>query len=255
MRVFASIGRFALTAGLAFFMAQQAPAQADEKPSDTIEAGILMTAPPFSYVNNGQQKGITYDLLNAIAKDQGFKIHLNPMGFDAMIPAMQAHQIDVAVAGFFVTDVRKKIIDFSEPFFTEGSALAVPIDSPIKSYDDLKGKTIVSQQGSAALSVLQGIAPERGVDVRAMADEANLLMAVQSGNADGIFFDSAIVAYRISLEGDKPTLRIVGEVQHPTDIAFALPKDSKWTPILNAGIEKLRKSGELEKIVKTYVAE
>jgi ABC-type amino acid transport substrate-binding protein len=231
------------------------PAMADPKlPSDTIHAGVLRTAPPFAFVQDNEYKGMTYDILQAIAKDDGFKVDLRPMGFDAMIPAMQAEQIDVAVAGFFVTEPRKKIIDFSTPFFEEGSVLAVPIDSPIKSYDDLKGKKIVSQQGSAALALLKEIAPKYDVEVGIIADSANMLLATQTGNADGIFFDSAVVAYQIALEKDHPTLRLVGDIQSPTNIAFALPKGSPWKEVLDEGLDKLRKSGELEKIVDTYVA-
>ncbi|MHA6643638.1 transporter substrate-binding domain-containing protein [Mesorhizobium sp. A623] len=223
-------------------------------PSDTIHAGILRTAPPFAFVQDNNYKGMTYDILQAIAKKEGFKVDLRPMGFDAMIPAMQAEQIDVAVAGFFVTEQRKKIIDFSTPFFKEGSVLAVPIDSPIKSYEDLKGKTIVSQQGSAALALLNKIAPKYDVQVGILADSANMLLATQTGNADGIFFDSAVVAYQIAVEKDHPTLRLVGDIQSPSDIAFALPKGSPWKEVLDEGLDKLRNSGELEKIVDTYVA-
>jgi ABC-type amino acid transport substrate-binding protein len=245
-----AVGLAAVAALIAF-----QPATADPKlPSDTIHAGILRTAPPFAFVQDNEYKGMTYDILQAIAKDDGFKVDLRPMGFDAMIPAMQAEQIDVAVAGFFVTEPRKKIIDFSTPFFKEGSVLAVPIDSQIKSYDDLKGKTIVSQQGSAALALLKEIAPKYDVKVGIIADSANMLLATQTGNADGIFFDSAVVAYQIALEKDHPTLRLVGDVQSPTNIAFALPKGSPWKEVLDAGLDKLRKSGELEKIVDTYVA-
>ena len=245
-----AFGFATMSALIAFQSATAGP----KLPSDTIHAGVLRTAPPFAFVQDNQYRGMTYDILQAIAKDDGFKVDLRPMGFDAMIPAMQAEQIDVAVAGFFVTEQRKKIIDFSTPFFKEGSVLAVPIGSSIKSYEDLKGKTIVSQQGSAALALLREIAPKYDVKVGIIADSANMLLATQTGNADGIFFDSAVVAYQIALEKDHPTLRLVGDVQSPTNIAFALPKGSPWKEVLDKGLDKLRKSGELEKIVDTYVA-
>ncbi|XBS69053.1 transporter substrate-binding domain-containing protein [Acerihabitans sp. KWT182] len=255
-RLMQPIFRMMTFTGMAVLSLLHAQAWADTTPpADNIEAGILETAPPFVFKQDGQYKGITYDILKEIAQRQHFKISANPMGFDAMIPAMQSSQIDVAVAGFFVTPERKKIIDFSVPFFQEGSVLVVPVNSAIKSYGDLTGKVVVTQQGSAALNVLNKLAPQYHITVRAIADQSNLLLTLQSGNADAAFYDSAIIEYLIAQQGAHPTLRTVGKVQEPTDIAFALPKNSKWTTVLNENIEKMKSSGELKTIIGRYIKE
>lgn len=220
-----------------------------------VEVGILTTVPPFAYQQDGAYKGMSYDILAAISRAANLRLHLNPMKFDAMIPALQAHQVDVAVAGFFVTDARKRIVDFSDPFFAEGSALAVPVGSPIRSYADLKGKTIAAQQGAAALTWAQKIASANGATVRVIADSANMFLALQAGDVDGVFHDSAVLAYRIAQQSDHKTLRIVGDIVGPTDIAFAVTKGSDLVAILNHGLTALRASGELDRIRKTYVAE
>ncbi|TKI06595.1 substrate-binding periplasmic protein [Martelella alba] len=248
LRIIALAGISWLAAGYGVARAESAP------PADHIEAGILIeSAPPFVFKENGQFKGITYDILKTIAARRHFRIAQDPMGFDAMIPAMQSSQIDVAVAGFFVTPERKKIIDFSTPFFQEGSVLVVPVNSPIKRYADLEGKVVVTQQGSAALNVLNKLAPQYHITVKALADQANILLTLQSGNADAAFYDSAIIEYLIAKQGKHPSLRTVGDVRDPTDIAFALPKGSKWTPLLSDEITAMKKSGELKTIIGRYI--
>lgn len=249
---FRSLG--ALLGGIALVTGFAVSASAATLPGKTINAGVLTTSPPFAYQSGSSYKGMTYDILSAIAKMDGFKIDASPMGFDAMIPAMQARQIDVAVAGFYVTPAREKIVDFSVPFFSEGSVLAVPMGSDVKSFADLKGKTIVSQQGSAALTIAEKLASQYGFKVTPIAEEATMMLAVKSGNAAGVFYDSAIVQYRIAQGGNQAGIRTVGQVYDPTDIAFALPKNSPWTPVLSEGIEKLKASGELAKIESQYVA-
>ena len=43
------------------------------------------------------------------------------MGFDALIPALNSNNIDVAIAGMTITDERKKVVDFTESYYTSGS--------------------------------------------------------------------------------------------------------------------------------------
>ena len=41
---------------------------------------------------------------------------LGDMGFDALIPALNSGNIDVAIAGMSITDERKKVVVFSDPY-------------------------------------------------------------------------------------------------------------------------------------------
>ena len=45
----------------------------------------------------------------------GKKVEFVAMGFDALIPALNTGNIDVAIAGMNITEERKKVVTFSEP--------------------------------------------------------------------------------------------------------------------------------------------
>jgi polar amino acid transport system substrate-binding protein len=75
------------------------------------------TYPPFEFKEGNDYKGIDIELINAIAKDQDFKIKLSPMDFGGIIPAMQANQLDVAIAGMSITEERKKGSGFLNTVF------------------------------------------------------------------------------------------------------------------------------------------
>lgn len=54
------------------------------------------TFPPFDTTNDdGDIEGFDMDLLNAIAKDQGFKVEYKALEFDSLIPALQSDQADI----------------------------------------------------------------------------------------------------------------------------------------------------------------
>ena len=65
-------------------------------------------------------KGIDVELLEAIAKEEGFEYDLKPMDFQAVIPGLTSGQLDGAIAGISITDERKQALDFSDGYFESG---------------------------------------------------------------------------------------------------------------------------------------
>jgi glutamine transport system permease protein len=65
------------------------------------------------------------DLIRDIGKDQGFTVDIKPLGFDAALQAVQANQVDGVIAGMSITDKRKQVFDFSDPYFESGVQMAV----------------------------------------------------------------------------------------------------------------------------------
>ena len=62
--------------------------------------------------------------------------------------ALQANQVDAVMAGMSITDERKKVFDFSDPYFTSGVQLGVLENSDVQSLDDLDGKTVAVKTGT-----------------------------------------------------------------------------------------------------------
>ena len=217
-----------------------------------ISVGVTTVVPPFSFMRNGKHSGISNDILQKVAALENLEIDYVPLKFDALIPAIQAGQIDIAVAGIFVTEARKKVVDFSDPYFTQGGIIVVPVNSPFKSVADLKGKTLACEQGSAALGIARENAEAWGVTLRVLPDPANMQLAMKAGDVDAMIYDSGIVAHQMRVEGAQPTIKQISGVLKPTGIAFAFPKGSKMVDVVNHGMAQLRASGEIAKILKSY---
>ena len=66
---------------------------------------------PFEYkAEDGNYVGIDIDILDAIAKDQGFEYDLQVLGWDASIAACQAGQADGMIAGASITEERPMLM-------------------------------------------------------------------------------------------------------------------------------------------------
>ncbi|MEK4028102.1 MULTISPECIES: transporter substrate-binding domain-containing protein [Bacillaceae] len=226
----------------------------EEKKEYTV--GIDTTYPPFEYEEGGEYKGIDIDLIHAIAESQDFKIKLSPMDFGGIIPAMQAGQLDVAIAGMSITDERKKVVDFSEPYFDAGITLVVKKDnSSIKSVSDLKGKTVAVKKGTIGAKFAQENADKEGFKVTQFNDSPAMFQEVANGNADALIEDYPVIAYAIAQKD--LGLKIVGDRLNGDQYGIAVLKgeNKELLEKINKGLAELKENGKYEEILNTYLAE
>jgi glutamine transport system substrate-binding protein len=226
------------------------------KEGEVVKVGVDTTYPPFEFEENGEQKGIDIELIKAIAKDQGFKIEIEAMDFKGIIPALQTGELDVAIAGMSITDERKKVVDFSKPYFDAGLTLVVAKDNDtIQSPDDLKGKKIAVKKGTTGAKFAQDLAKENGADVVQFNDSPSMFQEVSNGNADVLIEDYPVVAYAIAQKD--LGLKIVGDRLNGDQYGIAVQKgeNEELLKKINKGLAELKKNGEYDKIVNKYLGE
>lgn len=222
----------------------------------TYKVGIDTTYPPFEFEKGGEYTGIDIDLINAIAKSQGFAIEFNPMDFGGIIPALQANQLDVAIAGMSITDERKKVVDFSDPYFDAGLSLVVSTDNTdITALEDLKGKTVAVKSGTTGSKFAMDNESKYGYTVTQFEDSPSMFQEVSNGNADVLLEDYPVIAYAIAESGLE--LKTVGERLTGDQYGIAVLKGENADLLkkINAGLKELRDSGEYDQILNKYIAE
>jgi glutamine transport system substrate-binding protein len=218
------------------------------------KVGVDTTYPPFEYKDGDTYKGIDIDLINAIAKKEGIKIELSPMDFGGIIPAMQANQLDVAIAGMSITDERKKIVDFSDPYFKAGLIVVVKDDNTtIKSADDLKGKTVAVKKGTSGAKFAEDNAAKIGYKVVQFNDSPAMFQEVSNGNADALLEDYPVITYAIAQKD--LGLKTVGDRLNGDHYGIAVLKGQNQDVLkkIDKGLEELKKDGTYDKIVNTYL--
>ena len=98
--------------------------------------------PPFSYLVDGQPKGLFIDVVTAIFDDMGeaYEIKSYPIK-RALLSASKGQGI---VVGILKNEERQKIFDYSSSFYIEKSMLFVSKGHtfPFSSVNDLKGKRV-----------------------------------------------------------------------------------------------------------------
>jgi len=140
-----------LLVALAAFVAVSGLAEAQStletvKKRGKLIAGVKTDFPPFGYVDaGGKNLGFDVDVAHLFAKalfNDENHVELVAVTSGNRIPFLQSGKIDIIIATVTVTDERKQVVQFSEPYFLSGSLLLVSKASAVKSLDDLLDKKI-----------------------------------------------------------------------------------------------------------------
>ncbi|WP_314578178.1 ABC transporter substrate-binding protein/permease [uncultured Streptococcus sp.] len=209
---------------------------------------------PFVFQNDSNQyTGIDMELIKAIAKDQGFTVEVTNPGFDAAINSVQTGQADGIIAGMSVTDARKKTFDYSDPYYTANSILAVKDSSNIKSYEELKGKTVGVKTGTASQTFLEENKSKYGYSIKTFSDAASMYDSLNTGSVAAVMDDEPVVKYAIK-QGKKLKTPIEGTPSG--QVAFAVKKGSnpELIEMFNNGLANLKESGKYQEILDKYLA-
>ena len=208
---------------------------------------------PFEFKQDGKYTGFDIDLWDAIAKEAGLQYELRPMDFNGIIPGLQTRNLDVALAGITIRDDRKKVIDFSDPYYESGLAVMVSTNNDdIKTAADLKGKSVAVKIGTATVDYLKENVPEAQLKLFPNIDNAFLELA--TGRVDAVVHDTPNLQYFANTAG-KGQVKVVGSLKSGDFYGIAFPKDSELVPVVNKALATLRENGQYEAIYKKWFGE
>ncbi|HEY9577042.1 MAG TPA: transporter substrate-binding domain-containing protein, partial [Pseudobacillus sp.] len=158
--------------------------------------------------------------------------------------------------GMSITDERKKVVDFSDPYFDAGITLVVKKDNnDIKAVSDLKGKTVAVKKGTIGAKFAQENADKEGFEVTQFNDSPAMFQEVANGNADALIEDYPVIAYAIAQKD--LGLKIVGDRLNGDQYGIAVLKGENQELLekINKGLAELKESGKYDEILNTYLVE
>lgn len=227
----------------------------DEEKPVVYKVGTEPTFAPFEYkdVETDEIVGFDIDLIKAIAKEAGFEVEIQGLGFDALIPAVQAGTIDIIASGMSINEERSKQVDFTNPYIDSGLALAVVANNQdIKSVEDLQGKTVAVQIGTTGAKKANALKEEGIVKKVLTYDTIDVLMAeLTKGTADAVINDLPVTLEFINKGHDE--IKIVGEPLDSEQYGFVVAKgNTELLEKLNAGLQKAMDDGTYAELLAKY---
>lgn len=205
---------------------------------------------PFEFKQGNEYVGFDIDLWAAIAKEMGVTYQLKPMDFNGIIPALQTHNVDVALAGITIKEERKQAIDFSDGYYNSGFLLMVKSDNDsIKGEADISGKILAVKSGTSAADYAK--ANLKASDLRQFPNIDNAYLELRTGHVDAAMHDTPNVLYYIKIAGEGQ-VKTVGQQMMAQEYGIAFPKGSELREPVNAALKKIRENGTYAQIYRKW---
>jgi ABC-type amino acid transport substrate-binding protein len=263
--------RFSL---LFFLFAANVLAQTEDTPVELTgtlakvrKAGALTIAyressVPFSYLSaRGEPIGYSIELCKklgeAIGEALGREIALKWLAVTSenRIEAITSGKADVECGSTTNNLERQKLVAFSPVIFVAGTKLLVKHGSPIRSYRNLAGKTVVVTAGTTNESAMQEIARRFKIDLRLATarDHAQSYAQLESGKADAFATDDVLLYGLIAQHKAQKRYQVVGEFlsYDPYGIMFR-KGDAQLAELVKRAFHDLAEDGEIERQYKRW---
>ncbi|WP_313738382.1 cystine ABC transporter substrate-binding protein [Pseudomonas sp.] len=218
-----------------------------------LNVGLEGTYPPFSFVDEkGKLSGFEVELSEALAKQMGVKVKLQPTPWDGILAALASKRLDVVVNQVTISDERKQKYDFSTPYTISGiQALVLKknLDTlAIKGAADLNGKKVGVGLGTNYEQWLRKEVPK--ADVRTYNDDPVKFQDLAVGRIDAILIDRLA-----ALEYTKkaPNTALAGEAFSRLESGIAVRKgEPELLDALNKALTALKADGTLAALSQKY---
>jgi polar amino acid transport system substrate-binding protein len=230
----------ALTIGLG------SPVQAQE----VLRVGTDATFPPFEYSEGGKRMGFDVDLIEAIAKVINRKVEWTDIDFKGLIPGLLAKRFDVAASAIYITDERRKVVDFTDPYYPGGLVIMTAKgDKRIQGPEDLNGKKVTVQVGTKSVNYLKDNFP--GVERVEVEKNQEMFQLVEIGRADAAVTGKPAAKLYARSRG---TLQVIDKQLTVEEYGYAIRKDdAELLKAFNDALKKLKADGTYQQLVNKYL--
>ena len=193
--------------------------------------------------------GMEYCMAAEIAWRAGYdKLEVVNVGWDALI-AGQTADFDLAMSEISITDERKKIHDFSVPYFSSDIGVLVRKDAPVDE-KTIKSAKIGVQQATTGAAFVQD---KLGItDVQVYPDQGDMFAALRAGQVDVAVTDTSIVLAEVVANPDK--VDVVGQYKTGESYGAIYPKGNANNATIDKIMQSMIDDGTIAKLGAKYLA-
>jgi polar amino acid transport system substrate-binding protein len=188
--------------------------------------------------------GFEYDLAKALQAKLGLKnLEIRNENFDAIV-AGQAGSFDLALSQVTITDERKKVVDFTEPYWESDQGALAKAGTKLATVDDAKKLLWALQTGTTGADLVNDrIKPAKQPQV--FQNLADAFTALNAGQVDAVMMDTSIILGEASRSGGK--LAVTAQFKTGEQYGGIVPKNAPQAnkDVLNGLIKGLKADGSL----------
>ncbi len=246
-------GALAGSAGAAWSQDIAVPASLKEK--GELRIGVKCDSPPAGFMDEkGNPVGIDVDMGRHIA---GYAFgDPNKAVFTCVTAATRVQmlasgKVDVLFATMGITEERKRTVDFATSTNWGASGILVRAGEDVKSLEDLKGKTLLTNKGAWQVTFLEKNYPD--IKLIKYDNISDAIQSLRQGRGDGVTQDDHVLVVAASKD---PRLKLSDVV---FQIGWSAPAvrrgDTAMREFISAMVSKGKTDGTYRAAVEHYAGE
>ncbi|PTW59320.1 amino acid ABC transporter substrate-binding protein (PAAT family) [Breoghania corrubedonensis] len=235
--------------GMAMALAFAGAAHAEGR---TISVATDATFMPFEFQQDGKMTGFDVELVEALAKKMGDTVKWTQIDFKGLIPGLIAKRFEMAVSAIYITDARKKVVDFTNTYYPGGLVvLTKKDDTSIAGPADLAGKKVSVQVGTKSVAYMAKNYPDAQLVEVEKNDEMFNLLKIGRVEAAVTGKPAAINYAKLN-----PEVKVLPKQVTTEEYGMAVRKDlPELTAGLNKALEEVKADGTYDALVKKWFGE
>lgn len=234
----------------------KAPSEQESGPAVEYVVGTDASYAPFESTDAHQAiQGFDIDVLSAIARREGFRVRFVNTPWEGIFATLDKGSRDILASAITINPERKKLVDFSDPYFNARQLIAVQKgENEIGSFRDLRGETVAVQVGTTADEDLQRLMGHDNPDIRRYQTMSEALAALQSGQVRAVVGDNGVVSGFVRSHPESGLFTVEDTASFtPERYGFAVRKGRKdLLAKINAGLAAVRADGTYDALYKKY---
>lgn len=220
------------------------------KERGNIRIGVFSDKPPFGFIDkDGKNQGLDVYIAKRFAKDllgDESKVEFVLVEAASRVEFLQANKADIILANFTVTDERKEVVDFANPYMKVSLGVVSPESAPITDINQLKGKKLIVNKGTTAETYFTTNYPD--IELLKYDQNTEAFQALKDGRGVALAHDNTLLfAWARENKGFTTGITSLGSLD---TIAPAVKKGN--TELLNWINEELIKLGEENFLHQAY---
>ncbi len=229
-----------------------------------VKAGALTTCTHLPYApfqskdQTGKVVGFDVALIDLVAAKLGVPQQIVDTPFEGIKSGsdLNAGKCDVAAAGMTITDERKKVLDFSDPYFDATQALAVPAGKEVKTLAELAGQRLGVQGGTTGEDYIKAQVKEKSlkIEVVSFRDLAALQQALATNQVVAAVNDLPV--WNEYIKANPGKVVVSAGFDTGEQYGFAVKKgNAALLKVVNETIAAARTDGTYDQIYTTWIGE
>ena len=187
--------------------------ECDYQPFNWTETEATDSNVPIDNIPGAYAEGYDVEVAKIIARELNVELKIKAIAWDGLIPALQAGEIDMIIAGMSPTEERKTSIDFTESYYRSTHVILLKSDSAYASattLDAFAGARTIGQLGTLYADLSEQLASHGAIQGTNLDTVPLIVNAILQGTVDVTVLEEPVAVgicaqYGSTLTYIKPT--------------------------------------------------